>query len=84
MFQRFDEIYTNRHDYARKSLIVGGTKNGGTPWARSTYPLSFGERGGRTKSLISRLWHSSSKIASNSEPPSTCIALTGKGSLLET
>jgi hypothetical protein len=36
----------------------------------------------KTNSLIPRFWHSSSKIAKNSEPPSTCIALTGKGSLL--
>ncbi len=36
------------------------------------------KRGQVIKSLIFRLRHSSSKAASNSEPLSTCIALTGK------
>jgi len=43
---------------------------------------SVGAWGSKTKSLIPHFWHSSSKIAPNSEPPSTCIALTGKGILI--
>ena len=47
--------------------------------ARSTAPLSLGERGGRVKSRMPRCWHACSKPPWNSEPPSTWMALTGKG-----
>ena len=44
-------------------------------WARSMWPLSFGERGGRTKSRMPRRWHSVSNWAWNSDrrPPASLV-----------
>jgi hypothetical protein len=43
------------------------------PWARSTWPLSWGLFGGRTKRRRLRSRHAPSNSALNSDPPSTWI-----------
>src|SRR5579875_2202840 len=47
--------------------------------ARSTRPLSLGERGGSTNKRRPRCWQAASKRAANSLPPSTWMARKGNG-----
>src|SRR5215203_3382254 len=49
------------------------------PWARSTWPLSWGLFGGRTKRRRLRSRQAPSNSALNSDPPSTWIPSMRKG-----